>query len=119
MTRLEWARALMRRWPDGPVYGSPEWLALADGPAKVAAVVRAAELWVRDGDEFAERLQAETDAAQAAYLAGFLDGENNDYRSRRDAHRAAWNGKVGTFRPDRDLSARLEAEWRAWVGDAS
>jgi hypothetical protein len=48
--RRAWARVLIRRAPDPPVYGSPEWLALDDtDPAKVAAVVAAAECWAQEG----------------------------------------------------------------------
>jgi hypothetical protein len=47
-TRSAWATTLIERGRcTGPLarYGSPGWLALPDGPAKVASAVVAAEAW--------------------------------------------------------------------------
>lgn len=88
--RQEWAKALLGR-ATGPVpaYGTAEWLALPDGPAKVAAVVRAAECWAREADDLEARLRYELwwdwmrekraqDAARIEQI---------------EAHRAQWSGK--------------------------
>jgi hypothetical protein len=61
--RRYWARRLIDQardcWPI-PRYGSPEWLMLADGsPARIAAVVIAAEAWAQDSDDIEERLRRE------------------------------------------------------------
>ena len=90
-----------------PSYGSPEWLALPDGPEKVAAVVRAAETLVierelRDKELLSWRKAAEDVAWQAA----------------RDRHKAAWDAQRGRFRPDPAIAAEVEQDWRAWVGEA-
>ena len=106
--RRAWALALMSR-ANGrpPAYGSPEWLALPDGPEKVAAVVRAAETLVieralRDAEIEAWRKAAEDVAWQAA----------------RDRHKAAWDAQRGRFRPDPAIATEVEQEWREWVGEA-
>jgi hypothetical protein len=39
--RKAWARRFIAAAPDAPLCGSEEWLALPEGPAKVAAVVKA------------------------------------------------------------------------------
>src|SRR3954471_18487093 len=62
---LSWATKFITAGGAGvPDYGSPEWEALPDGPAKVAAVVVAAECWRRytDPAEVAWRLRIEIDA---------------------------------------------------------
>ena len=106
--RREWALAMMQR-AHGPIvaYGSPEWLALPDGPEKVAAVVRAAECWVLDGELTRDRLYAEQKSA-----------EDRAFVAAREAHRAAWDGRRGCFRPDPAIAAEVEQEWREWVGEA-
>ncbi|MGY1680713.1 hypothetical protein [Geodermatophilus sp. SYSU D01176] len=61
---LPWAaRFITAGGPNVPTYGTPEWEALPDGPAKVAAVVAAAECWRTywDPAEHARRLHAELD----------------------------------------------------------
>lgn len=61
MTRQEWAANLIQRGGTMvPPYGSPEWVSLPEGhPAKIAAVVVAAESWARDGDDLERRLRVE------------------------------------------------------------
>jgi hypothetical protein len=58
--RQEWADKHIADLAGGlsiPRYGSVAWAALADtDPLKVAAALRAAELWARDGDDIAEAL---------------------------------------------------------------
>lgn len=83
--RRRWEYWLIRKCPTPPpLYGSPEWLALPnDSAAKVAACVRAAACWARDGDELPERLAAELDAAREAAKRI----EDADYRERYRAHR--------------------------------
>lgn len=58
-----WAQRLIAAGgPNLPLYGSPEWAALADrDPRKVASCVRAAEAWRRDSDpsEIAHRMREE------------------------------------------------------------
>ena len=72
-----------------PRYGSESWLALdLDNPAKLAAVVVAAEAWATDGDNIEERLRAEVEAERRA----FKDTEDAEYLGRIAAHRAEWSG---------------------------
>jgi hypothetical protein len=91
--------------PAAPVYGSPEWLALPEGsPAKVAAVVRAAECWARDGDELEDRLRSEVLALSRANKLA----EDAEY-------------VAGYQRPQRTLpdAAELEAEFWDWIRGAA
>ena len=45
---MAWARRVLDANPDAPRYGSPEWCRLSgDDPRAFAAVVRAAEAWLR------------------------------------------------------------------------
>jgi hypothetical protein len=92
--------------PDAPAYGSPDWLALPEGtPAKVAAVVRAAECWATEGDELEGRLRHEVEHLAAAFKAD----EDTDYAARRDAHRGEWSGLSGqVVRIDRAKAARAQ-----------
>ncbi len=97
--RRAWAYGLISRAATPPpAYGSLEWLALPDGPEKVAAVVLAAEKCLIDWE-----------AAKAAEDAAWL--------AARDQHKAAWTGRG--FRPDRTIVADIDEEFRAWVGEAS
>ena len=89
-----WARGLITRAASPvPIYGSSEWLALPDGPAKVAAVVVAAESWARDGDTLIERLEAEVASEREAFKAA----EDAAYVARRDAWRREWGSR--DYRP--------------------
>lgn len=70
-----------------PTYGSDAWLALPEGsPAKVAAVIIAAEAWTRGGDELEADLRTELDLAWHAHKAA----EDADYSARAAAHRREW-----------------------------
>jgi hypothetical protein len=85
--RRAWARVLIRRAPDPPRYGSPEWLALDDqDPAKVAAVVAAAECWAQDGDDLEDQLRREL----AARWHAEKQAEDADYASLMSEHRGRW-----------------------------
>lgn len=97
--RRAWAYGLISRAATPPpAYGSLEWLALPDGPEKVAAVVLAAEKCLLDWE-----------AAKAAEDAAWL--------AARDQHRASWNGKG--FRPDPRIAADIDREWREWAEGAA
>lgn len=112
--RQEWARHLLAAAPDAPAYGSPEWLALPEGsPAKVAAVVRAAEAWAVDGDELEGRLRVEV---MALSRANKLE-DVAEYIADCEAWRQRWAG--GVFHPDPDLPAQLEAEFWDWIRGAA
>lgn len=92
--RRAWAQQLIDRAGDRPpAYGSPEFLALPDGPAKVAAVVIAAECWAREGDDLPERLRLEVDLARSASKAT----EDAEYVARRDQWHQEWGDK--SYRP--------------------
>jgi hypothetical protein len=109
--RRRWAYALTSRCDTPPPsYGSPEWLALPDGPEKVAAVVIAAECWAFDGDHLEQTLRAELEFSRHAHKAA----EDAAYRERRDAHRATWTGRG--FLPDRSNAQDIEREWEQWAG---
>ncbi len=112
--RRAWAAKYLAVGVGAPAYGTAEWLALPDGPLKVAAVVRAAECWVRESEELPTTLRAEIDALRAAYKTGEDDG----FRVRSESHRRAWDGRAGCFRPDPRIAAEVEQDWREWVGEA-
>lgn len=113
--RREWARHLLAAAPDAPSYGSPEWLALPESsPAKVAAVVRAAECWAIDGDDLEARLRLEVLALSRAYKRA----EDAEYVAGCKAWAKTWAG--GVHHPDPNLPARIEAEYREWLrGDVA
>lgn len=94
------------------MYGSPEWLALPDGPEKVAGVVAAAERSVYQDEVF--ELQTTAEALWMTHLAKLA--EENDWHARRAHHREAWTGR--SFRADPTIKADIEQEWREWVGEA-
>ncbi len=99
---------MIARAPGAPSYGSPEWCALPEGsPAKVAAVVIAAESWARDGDELEERLRHEVLALSRANK----HEEDADYLARIQAGAGYYDR-----RPDR---AELEAEFWDWIRGAA
>lgn len=107
VTRQEWAANLIRRAGDDvPSYGSPEWLALPEShPAKVAAVVIAAESWAMDGDDLERRLRAEVLALSGANKRSEDDEYVEQIRLGYDR------------RPD---TAELEAEFWDWIrGDVA
>lgn len=113
--RSRWAAALIAV-AEKPLYeyGSPEWLALPEGsPAKIAAVVVAAESWARAGDELEDRLRAELLFASEAHKAA----DDAEYLARAAAHRRSWTGEG--FRPDPVANAEIDAEWSQWAGEAS
>lgn len=85
--RSRWANALIRRAPNPPRYGSREWHLLPEGsPAKVAAVVVAAECWAVDADNAEERLRRQLEAERRA----FKHAEDADYQARAEEHRRRW-----------------------------
>ncbi|MCD4525231.1 hypothetical protein [Nocardioides sp. cx-173] len=107
--RRAWAYGYFSRIPKpGPAYGTPEWLALPEGPEKWASVVRAAESWAIDGDNLIERLEAEIRFEREAFKAT----EDTEYLARAAAHRESWTG--AGFRPDPRLADEIEREWAEW-----
>ena len=113
--RRAWAKALRDRAQGPvPVYGSPEWVALPDGPEKVAACVAAAERCVYQ-DEITD---LET-TATARWLTHLHDlAEQGDWEARQQYHRRSWTGQA--FRPDPAIDAEVEAEFDAWArGDVA
>lgn len=106
--RREWARHLLDAAPDAPSYGSPEWLALPEShPAKVAAVVRAAECWAVDGDELEARLRVEVMAL------------SRDYKQLEDAEYAARVRAGAHYYDRRPHAAEIEAEFWDWIRGAA
>lgn len=117
--RRRWAYGLISRTnTPPPQYGSPEWLALPDGPEKVASVVIAAEAWASSGDVLEETLRAQVEAERQAHLKA---AEDEAYRAHRDAWRRDWLPNLPGFRTDPTLGDQIEREWRDWVngGDAA
>lgn len=114
--RREWAYGMIARSAAPPPrYGSPEWLALPDGPEKVASVVIAAEAWAREGEDLRERLALELGLTPQELKRL----EDAAYLMTRDAHRASWNGRAGTFRRDPVLEDEIDREWREWADGAA
>lgn len=103
--RREWAQRFIDRAPNPPAYGSPEFLALPEGhPAKIAAVVVAAESWARDGDELEERLRREVLALS---------------RANKQAEDAEYVAQVSAGYDRRPDPAELEAEFWDWIRGAA
>lgn len=103
--RRAWSRALIERAQPGPIpeFGDADWLNLPDAhPAKVAAVVVAAESWVTEGEDAPTRLLTEVEALARSHKAA----EDADYVDGMTAHRQEWE----------HLSRRLPTRQR---GDAS
>lgn len=99
---------MIARAPGAPSYGSPEWCALPEGsPAKVAAVVRAAECWAVEGDDLERRLRVEVMALSRANKRE----EDAEYVGRIQAGAGYYDR-----RPDR---AELEAEFWEWIRGAA
>ncbi len=114
--RRGWAYALIGRCKTPPPrYGSPEFLALADGPEKVASVIVAAENWARDGDNLEENLRVQLEAERAA----FKRLEDEEYLARRDAHRESWLPDAPGFRMSDLIAEEIEREWVDWQGGAA
>ncbi|WP_299057067.1 hypothetical protein [uncultured Nocardioides sp.] len=86
--RRQWAYKLVRKAaPNSPAYGTAEWLALPESsPEKIAAVVRAAECWAREGDELEEKLRHEVALARRAFKVE----EDRGYQERAAAHKERW-----------------------------
>ncbi|GAA2097689.1 hypothetical protein GCM10009726_06340 [Nocardioides furvisabuli] len=97
---------MIARAPGAPSYGSPEWCALPESsPAKVAAVVIAAESWARDGDELEERLRHEVLALS---------------RANKQAEDGEYVAQMNTSPIRRPAPAELEAEFWEWIrGDVA
>lgn len=107
VTRQEWAAHLIQRGGTAiPVYGSPEWLTLPEShPAKIAAVVTAAESWASDGDDLDRRLRIEVLALS---------------RANKWAEDAEYVAQIGVGYDRRPDTAELEAEFWDWVrGDVA
>lgn len=114
--RRQWAYAMISRTSEPPPsYGSPEWLALPDGPEKVAAVVIAAEAWARDGEEIRDRLLLELGVSPEVHKAA----EDAAYAALRDEHRRSWDPRLPGFRRDPALEDEIDREWRQWADGAA
>lgn len=116
--RREWAnRFLSRASKPLPVYGSAEWVALPDSaPEKVAAVVAAAERELLG--RLLEEMQTRAELEYAA--ARFKEADDAAFRTAGQAHREAWNGKAGTFRPDPQIAREVAQDWQEWTrGDVA
>lgn len=113
-TRREWARRFLSRCSGPlPLYGSPGWAALPDGaPEKVAAVVAAAEREVLGRLLYEMQTRAELEYAAAR----FKEADDAAFVAAGEAHRQAFDGQTGTFRPDPQIAAEVEQDWRDWVG---
>ena len=74
----------------------PEWLALPEGPAKVAAVVRAAECWATEGDEAGG---AAADGGSRCPGSPFKQLDDAEYVARRDAWRQEYEQRGYAPRP--------------------
>lgn len=73
---LDWARGVLAaaEGMDLPRYGSPQWHALPyDSPARLAAVVVAAEAYRYEGETLAHRLRLEVEEAGIAAAAAELE----------------------------------------------
>lgn len=108
--RRRWALALIQRAPEPPpTYGTREWVALPDGPLKVAAVVIAAERTAADDAELEVTVSHQVELLRRAYKAGQDDG----WADRCDDHRERWKG--GRAQPDPWLAGDVEREFQEWV----
>ncbi len=112
-SRRRWAYLMIQRCTTPPPsYGSVEWLALPEGsPAKVAAVIIAAEAWASTGDELEAEMRIELDLAWRAHKAA----EDAEYLARAQAHRDEWShlGRRGV------PSGRAFADAPEFRGEAS
>jgi len=113
--RRSWAYRLLRRCPQPPpIYGSAEWLGLPEGdPAKVAAVVVAAECWATEGDELPERLALELENARAAFKLE----TDRDYVERYQSHRAEWSRLSQTSKSFAERRAEQPSSVKPRPGD--
>ncbi len=104
--RKRWAYGLLRKCKiPAPQYGSSDWLALplAD-PARIAAVVIAAECWAIDDDDPEARLSTELDSLRHA----FKQADDEEYRARAEEHRRS-APKPARSSFDERRAAQLEA----------
>lgn len=104
--RRQWARGMVSRAAGVvPDYLSDEWVALPDGPEKVAAVVRAAECWAVDCElrdlEFLILRHAHKRAEDSAFVARGAD------------HAQQWTGRG--FRRSDAVEGDVESGWVEWV----
>lgn len=103
--RREWAQRFIDRAPNPPAYNSPEFLALPEGhPAKIAAVVVAAECWAVGGDNLEADLRIEVMALSRANKRA----EDEEYAAQISAPMRSM--------PD---PAEIEAEYWDWIRGAA
>ena len=105
---------MVARAPGAPIYGSAAFLALSDGPERVASVVRAAEAWATEGEQIEVLLAEQVEALRRAYAAGVAEG----YRRRVDDHRGDVQ-RMARHEPDPRLAAEVEADFRTWARGAA
>lgn len=87
--RREWAHRLIGSAAGlkVPAYDSPAFLRLPEGsPQQIAAVVRAAECWARDGDELEDQLRHEIEYGWRARKTL----EDAAYVDQIESHRDQW-----------------------------
>ena len=100
-----WARRYIERRTTRVVYGSTEWLTLAnDDPNKIAACVAAAECWATAGDTLEADLRREIELMRAAHKRR----DDEEYQRAAAAHRAAYSRRQGRSFMDRRAD-QLEA----------
>lgn len=88
--RRAWARRYIAAAPVGVSYGSPEWVAMPDGPEKWGVAIIAAEARLSEAEDALERLRVE-------HLADALE-----------AKRAA----------DAEYVEQRQMWWREWTGNS-
>ncbi len=107
--RRAWARAMIEKAKGHavPEYGSVDWLRLPDAhPARIAAVVIAAEAWASSGDRLVSDIEREVDQMRRSAKRA----EDEAYAASIEAHREKWKHLAGApDRPQRgDASVPLE-----------
>jgi hypothetical protein len=82
-----WARRYIERRTSRVVYGSTEWLTLAnDDPNKIAACVAAAECWATAGDTLEADLRRDIELMRAAHKRR----DDEEYQQQADGHRSKY-----------------------------
>lgn len=105
--RRAWAYALTSRCASPPpIYGSPAWVALPDGPEKVGSAVIAAEATAIGDEMRLDELRAQWWAVKNA--------EDITFHEIASSHRRDWTGRG--FRADPRQAEEIAQEWDEWAG---